>query len=137
MAEAFVGKWKVDLSSTTGLEDFGAAIGFSQERIETYKKLSYTVDFSGSGDAFTVSVTFDAPGVPAQSYSFKLGQQFDYQSIDGTKPKLTITMEGGNFVESYELGGKAWKTVRSIAGNQMTSTTTFDGKSVCQKLNKA
>lgn len=27
MVEAFSGKWQVDLSTTTGLEEFGAALG--------------------------------------------------------------------------------------------------------------
>ena len=27
MAESFIGKWKVDLDSTTGLDEFGAAMG--------------------------------------------------------------------------------------------------------------
>jgi len=136
MAEAFVGKWKVDLASTTGLEEFGAAIGFSAERIETYKKLSYTIDFSGSGDTYTSTVVFDAPNIPAQTYSFTIGTTFDYNSIDGTKPKLTITLEGGKFVESYKLNDKEWQTIREVAGSVMTSTTTHSGKSVTQKLNK-
>jgi len=136
MAEAFVGKWKVDLDSTTGLEEFGAAIGFSAERIETYRKLSYTIEFTGSGDTYTATVVFDAPGIPAQTYSFTIGTTFDYNSIDGTKPKLTITLEGGKFVESYKLNDKEWQTVREVAGSTMTSTTTHTGKSVTQKLNK-
>ncbi|KAK7094498.1 fatty acid-binding protein, intestinal-like [Littorina saxatilis] len=139
MADAFIGKWKVDLSSTTGLDDFGAAIGFSAERIETYRKLSYTLEFTKTGDTFTATVTFDAEGIPSQTYSFKLGETFDYNSIDGTKPKLTITEEGGKIVEKYKLEDKdkEWETVREISGGVMTSTTTYGGKSVVQKLNKA
>ena len=63
--------------------------GFSAERIETYRKLSYTVEFSKSGDTFTATVTFASDTIPAQSYSFKLGETFDYNSIDGTKPKVS------------------------------------------------
>lgn len=138
MADAFLGKWQVDLASTTGLDEFGAAIGFSAERIETYRKLSYTVEFSASGDTYTASVVFAAEGVPVQKYSFKMGETFEYVSIDGTKPKLTITLEGDNLVEKYNLEDKdkQWQTVRTVSGSVMTSTTTYGGKSVVQKLNK-
>ncbi|PVD22458.1 hypothetical protein C0Q70_18272 [Pomacea canaliculata] len=88
MVEAVLGKWQVDLDSTTGLEEFGAAIGFSEQRIETYRKLSYTLELSGAGDTFTATVVFDAEGIPPQTYSFKLGETIDYNAIDGTKPKL-------------------------------------------------
>jgi len=136
MAASFAGKWALDLASTTGLEEFGAAIGFSQERMETYKKLVYTIEFSQSGDGFTATVSFAGGAIPSQTYSFKLGEAFDYKSIDGTSPKLTITMDGGKMVEEYKLADKEWKTVREIAGTVMTSTTTFGGKSIVQKLNK-
>lgn len=138
MADAFIGKWQVDLESTTGLDEFGAAIGFSAERIETYRKLPYNIEFTTSGDTFTANVTFAVESIPAQNYSFKLGETFDYNSIDGTKPKLTITLEGGKIVENYKLEDKdrEWQTIREVSGTVMTSTTTFAGKSVVQKLNK-
>jgi len=138
MADAFIGKWQVDLASTAGLEEFGAAIGFNEERIQTYKNLSYVIEFSTAGDTFTATVTFAVESIPAQSYSFKLGETFDYNAIDGTKPKLTITVEGGKIVEKYNLEDKdkQWETVREVAGTVMTTTTTYSGKSVTQKLNK-
>lgn len=114
------------------------AAGFSEERIETYRKLSYTVEFTVSGDTYTANVEFAAGAVPPQNYSFKLGETFDYHSIDGTKPKLTITLEEDKIVESYRLEDKdrEWQTVREVDGTVMTSSTTFTGKSVVQKLNK-
>ena len=54
-----------------------------------YRKLSYSLEFTTSGDTFTASVTFAADAVPPQTYSFKLGETFDYNSIDGTKPKVS------------------------------------------------
>nr|KAG5699845.1 hypothetical protein BaRGS_034619 [Batillaria attramentaria] len=106
-----------------------------------YRNLPEVVLHSGVlvfGDTFTASVEFAAEGVPAQKYSFKLGETFDYQSIDGTKPKLTITLEGGKIVENYKLEDKdrEWQTTREVDGDVMTSTTTFAGKSVVQKLKK-
>lgn len=62
--------------------------GFSEQRIETYRKLSYTLELSGAGDTFTATVVFDAEGIPPQTYSFKLGETIDYNAIDGTKPKV-------------------------------------------------
>ncbi|KAL8559110.1 hypothetical protein ACOMHN_008298 [Nucella lapillus] len=136
MAESFLGKWKVDLATTTGLDDFGAAIGFSEERIEKYRTLVYVIEFSASGDGYTATVSFEVGNIPAQTYSFKLGEEFDYRSIDGTSPKLTIKMDGGKMVEDYKLTDKEWRTVRDVAGAVMTSTTSFGGKSMVQKLNK-
>ncbi|XP_076455197.1 fatty acid-binding protein, heart-like [Babylonia areolata] len=135
MADSFIGKWKVDVASTTGLEEFGAAIGFSEERMTTYRKLVYTIEFSVAGDTYTATVSFEAD-IPAQTYAFKMGEAFDYKSIDGTSPKLTITMDGGKMVEDYKLGEKEWRTIRQVDGSVMTSTTSFADKAIVQKLNK-
>lgn len=136
MAESVLGKWQVDLSSTTGLEDFGTAMGFPPERIEMFRALSYTVEFSLAGDTYTGVVNFANDALPLKNYTFKLGETFDYHAVDGTVPKLTVTIEGGNMVEKYQLGDKEWHTVRQVDGSVMTSITTFAGKSVTQKLNK-
>ncbi|KAL8562971.1 hypothetical protein ACOMHN_004663 [Nucella lapillus] len=136
MADSVLGKWQVDLSSMTGLDDFGAAMGFTSERIERLRGMSYTVEFSVSGDTYTGVVTFASDALPVQTYTFKLGETFDYHSVDGTVPKLTVTMEGGKCVERYQLGDKEWQTVRQVDGSVMTSITTYAGKSVSQKLNK-
>ena len=64
--------------------------GFSAEYIESYRKLLYTVEFSKSGDIITATVTFGSDAMPAQSYSFKLGEPFVFiDAIDGTKPNVS------------------------------------------------
>ncbi|XP_076436412.1 fatty acid-binding protein, liver-like isoform X2 [Babylonia areolata] len=136
MVEAVLGKWQVDLSTITGLDEFGAAMGFQAEQIEMFRKLSYTVEFSLAGDTYTSVVAFATDAVPVQTYTFQLGQTFDFHAADGTTPKLTVSVDGGKLVEKYKLGDKEWETVREVDGNVMTSTTTFVGKSVTQKLNK-
>ncbi|XP_076454627.1 fatty acid-binding protein, heart-like [Babylonia areolata] len=135
MAEAFVGKWTVDLSSMTGLEEFAAATGMTAEKLEQLGKLSYFLEFSVSGETITATVGYDAD-IPTRTYTFKPGDTFDFHTVDGSVPKLTVTMEGGRMVEDYKLGEGSWQTVREVDGNVMTSTTTARGASAVQKLNK-
>ncbi|MCI3311099.1 lipocalin/fatty-acid binding family protein [Escherichia coli] len=126
------------MASTTGLEEFGAAMGFSQERIAIYRALSYVVEFTGVDGTYTARVEFDGGKIPDQVYSFKIGETIEYKSIEGEKPKLTVTLDGDKIVESYVLEekNKQWTNVREVVGDTMTSTTTCDGKSVVQKLNR-
>ncbi|XP_076436771.1 fatty acid-binding protein, liver-like [Babylonia areolata] len=137
MAEAFLGVWQVDPLTITGLDKFGAAMGIPAERIEMFRTLLYTIELSVAGDTYTGVVTFDTDLVPVQKYPFQLGQAFEFSyALDGSKPQLTVTLEGGRFVERYRLDDKEWVTVREVNDNVMTATTTFNGVTATQTLNR-
>ncbi|KAL8614485.1 hypothetical protein ACOMHN_067419 [Nucella lapillus] len=136
MAASFVGKWKVDVSTITGFEAFGAAVGLSEEKREKFKNMKYALEFKVSGDTVSATVVYEDIDFPVHTYTFKLGDTIDYHGVDGSEPKLTITMEGGELRENYKLGEASWQTIREVNGNVMTSTTTARGTSVVQKLFK-
>jgi len=138
MDASFLGNWAVDKSKTAGLEEFGKAMAFSEEKIATYKNLDYSFALSVDGETYTINIDFKGV-VPAKSYSMKLGEEIDYESMDGYSAKLTITFEGGKVVESYVYGEKdlKWSVTRSVEGDVMTATTKLGDAVLTQVLNRA
>ncbi|BFZ20378.1 hypothetical protein BsWGS_23417 [Bradybaena similaris] len=132
-----LGTWQVDLSKTTGLEDFARVMGFPPERTERYRKLDYAVTVSQSGDAYKIDVDFKG-AVPNSSYTLKVGETIDYKSIEGYTAKLTLTVENGKSVETYVYTEKniSWKVTRSVEGNVMTAVTEVGDATLTQVLNR-
>ncbi|XP_041369965.1 fatty acid-binding protein-like [Gigantopelta aegis] len=134
--DAQLGKWKVVKEETTGLDEFLTKLGLPKEAQAAYKDLDYTIETSKDGDSFksVVNITGRDPLV----YTWKLGEAFEYQSLDGTKPMLTVTEEGDTVVESYTLEkfNRQWKCVRKVDGDAMTATTSCEDVSMVQKLKR-
>ncbi|BFZ05747.1 hypothetical protein BsWGS_08786 [Bradybaena similaris] len=137
MDPSFLGVWQVDQSKTTGLEDFAKVMGFSAEKTEKYRNLDYTVTISQDGDVYKIAIDFKG-AVPNASYSLKIGEQIDYNTIDGHKAKLTLTVEGGRTVESYHYAEKdlRWTVTRAVEGSVMTAVTKLGDATLTQTLNK-
>merc|ERR1712154_584425 len=137
MDPSFMGNWQVDQSKTNGVEAFGKAMGFSEEKIENYKKLDYQVTLSESGDTYTVNIDFKGL-VPNKSYSLKLGETIDYTSMDGYTAKLTLTFADGAATESYVYGEKdiKWSVTRTVSGDVMTAVTNLGEATLTQQLNR-
>merc|ERR1712098_204131 len=112
-------------------------MGFSEEKIETYKKLNYSFTLSVDGDVYTVAIDFKG-AVPNKSYSLKLNEETDYQSMDGYVAKLTLSYTDGKAVESYSYGEKnlKWTVTRSVSGGVMTAVTKIGDATLTQCLNK-
>ncbi|KAH9496607.1 hypothetical protein Btru_011127 [Bulinus truncatus] len=124
MDPSFVGTWEVDKSKTTGLEEFGKQMGFSEEKVQLYRDLVYSFTISQSGDLYKIEIDFKGK-VPSAVYELQLGQEVDYKSIDGYTAKLTLTVEDGKTVESYYYGDKElkWTVTRSVSGDVMTAVS--------------
>lgn len=137
MDPSFMGTWQLDQSKTSGLDEFGKAMGFSEEKIENYKKLDYSFTLSLDGEVYTVAIDFKGL-VPNKSYSLKLNEEIDYQSMDGYTAKLTLSYENGKAVESYVYGDKdlKWSVTRSVEGSVMTAVTKLGDATLTQCLNK-
>merc|ERR1711935_558385 len=99
-------------------------MGFSEEKIEQYKKLDYQVTLSVDGETYTVNIDFKGM-VPAKAYTLKLGETIDYTSMDGHTAKLTLTFEDNKAVENYVYGEKdiKWSVTRAVEGDVMTAVT--------------
>lgn len=113
-------------------------MGFSDEKIEKYKKLDYSFALSADGDSYTINIDFKG-AVPNKSYTLKLGEEIDYQSMDGYTAKLTLTFVDGKAVESYVYGEKdlKWTVTRSVEGDVMTAQTKLGDAVLTQVLNRA
>ncbi|CAG5131441.1 unnamed protein product [Candidula unifasciata] len=137
MDPSFLGVWQVDQSKTIGLEDFAKVMGFSPEKTEKYKNLDYTVTISQDGEIYKIAIDFKG-AVPSASYSLRLGEEIDYNTIDGQKAKLTLTVENGKTVESYYYAEKdlRWTVTRAVKGSVMTAVTRLGDATLTQILNK-
>ncbi|CAG5125163.1 unnamed protein product [Candidula unifasciata] len=132
-----LGTWQVDLSKTTGLEDFARVMAFTPERTERYRNLDYAVTVSQEGDAYKIEVDFKG-AVPNASYTLKVGETIDYKSVEGYTAKLTLTVENGQPVETYVYTEKniSWKVTRKVEGDVMTAVTTVGDATLTQVLNR-
>ncbi|GFO49552.1 fatty acid-binding protein [Plakobranchus ocellatus] len=137
MDSSFIGSWKLDPSKNVGMEAFGKAMGLPPDQVENYNKLSYVVTMTQDGEKFTVSVDF-AGAMPNRSYTMKLGETIDYNSAAGVTAKLTVTMDNGKVLETYENEEKKtkWTVQRSVAGNEMTAVTKLGDATLTQVLIK-
>ena len=132
-----LGVWQVDLSKTTGLEDFAKVMGFSPEKTEKYRKLDYSVSVSQEGNKYKINVDFKG-AVPNASYVLGVGEEIDYKSIDGYTAKLTLSVDGNKSVETYVYAEKGlqWTVTRTVSGNVMTAVTRVGSATLTQVLNK-
>ncbi|XP_059157660.1 uncharacterized protein LOC131942016 [Physella acuta] len=137
MDPSFLGTWEVDNSKTTGLEEFGKTMGFSEEKIEKYRQLKYALTISLDGDKYKIEIDFKG-AVPNTIYEVKLGEEIDYKSIDGYTAKLTLTVEDGKSVESYFYAEKElrWTVTRSVEGDVMNAVTKLGDAVLSQVLNR-
>ncbi|CAL1525856.1 unnamed protein product [Lymnaea stagnalis] len=125
MDSGFFGTWEVDNSKTTGLEEFGKVMGFSEEKIQKYKELQYSVTLSLDGETYKIVIDFKGK-VPNATYELKLGEEVDYKSIDGYTAKLTLSVVDGKSVETYVYAEKSltWTVTRTVDGDVMTAVST-------------
>jgi len=139
--EAFIGTWKVDLSQTQGIDSLAEAFGWDADKKDKVSKLAYTMVLESDGsDGIKGSLDY---GFAKHDYQFKLGEAFDWQTFEGTKMKLLITITDGVWNEAYStpegFPAVVWRMKREVAGDKMNVTSTFEGKpdaKCIQTLNK-
>uniref|UniRef100_T1H605 Lipocalin/cytosolic fatty-acid binding domain-containing protein n=1 Tax=Megaselia scalaris TaxID=36166 RepID=T1H605_MEGSC len=74
-----------------------------------------TVELKKDGDVytFTTSSTFKT-----SSFSFKVGEEFDEETLDGRKVKTVCTFEGDNKLVQQQKGDKPTTIVREFKDNE-------------------
>jgi hypothetical protein len=118
MAEAFVGKWKMD--SSENFDAYMKAVGVGAIMAKAGSAAKPTVYISIDGDTWTLKseTTFKNSEI-----KFKLGQEFDETTVDDRKMKTTITLVGNKLIQDQK--GTIPSTItREVNGDKMVVTCT-------------
>lgn len=82
--------------------------------------VSPTVELSKDGDEFTLSTTSTFKSTVIK---FKLGAEFEEETVDGRKVKSVCTFDGDNKLIHKQLGDKATTIVREFAPDTMVAVS--------------
>ncbi|GFR96743.1 fatty acid-binding protein, liver-like [Elysia marginata] len=136
MNPAFFGKWNLDKSRTTGKEDFAKAFNIPDEQFAQIDKIQITLTISQEGDAYKFEMDFNG-AAPSQTVLLTPGVESEVVAMDGSKAKVTLSVEGDGVKESYTSAKGDWILTRSVDGNEQKSVTTAKGVTLTQYLVRA
>ena len=118
-ADPFVGKYH--LIDSQGFDEFMIALGinFLQRKLAGTAKPDY--DITKNGDYYTLKTV--AP-LKSSEFTFKFGEEFEQDRINGERVKGIIKLEGNKWVEK-QFGSKATiDVVREFNGDKIIATAT-------------
>lgn len=94
--------------------------------------VSPTVDLVKDGDEYTFNTvsTFKS-----SSIKFKLGEEFDEETLDGRKVKSIITLDGNKLIQEQK-GDKPHTIIREFTDTDLTATMTLNNIT-CKRVYKA
>lgn len=94
--------------------------------------VSPTVDLVKDGDEYTFNTvsTFKSSVI-----KFKLGEEFEEETLDGRKVKSVITLDGNKLIHEQK-GDKAHTIFREFTDTDLTTTMTLNNIT-CKRLYKA
>ncbi|XP_037808402.1 probable fatty acid-binding protein [Lucilia sericata] len=118
-------KYKLDKSEN--FDEYMKELGVGMVLRKMGNSVSPTVELKKEGDVytFTTSSTFKTSTI-----SFKLGEEFDEETLDGRKVKSICTMDGNKLVQEQK-GDKPSTIVREFTDSELITTLTIgDVKSV-------
>ncbi|TMW50136.1 hypothetical protein DOY81_004761 [Sarcophaga bullata] len=118
-------KYKLDKSEN--FDEYMKELGVGMVLRKMGNSVTPTVELKKDGDVytFTTSSTFKT-----SSITFKLGEEFDEETLDGRKVKSVCTMDGNKLVQEQK-GDKPSTIVREFTDSELITTLTIgDVKSV-------
>ncbi|XP_003219600.1 fatty acid-binding protein 5 [Anolis carolinensis] len=114
-AEAFLGKWR--LISSDNFEEYMKDLGVSMPMRKLGAMAKPDVIITKDGDTFTVKTesTFKT-----SEFSFKLGEKFTEDTIDGRKTQTLITLDDNNVLtQKQQWDGKETTITRKIEDGKL------------------
>ncbi|GFR78059.1 hypothetical protein ElyMa_002252200 [Elysia marginata] len=88
MNPAFLGKWNLETSKSSGVKEFAKAIGYPEEQMKMYDKMDLTVTISKEGDGYKFHVDFKG-AAPAISYVVTVGKPVNVPVADGSNAQVS------------------------------------------------
>ncbi|KAL5274690.1 FABP5 family protein [Megaselia abdita] len=113
-------KYKLDKSEN--FDEYMKALGCNLILRKMGNSVTPTVDLKKDGDVytFTTSSTFKT-----SSFSFKIGEEFDEETLDGRKVKTICTFDGDNKLIQEQKGDKPTTIIREFTDSELNVTMTL------------
>ncbi|XP_044314960.1 fatty acid-binding protein, muscle [Drosophila rhopaloa] len=128
---AFVGK-KYKLDKSENFDEYMKELGVGLVTRKMGNSLSPTVEVTLEGDTYTLTTTST---FKTSAISFKLGQEFDEETLDGRNVKSIITLDGNKLTQEQK-GDKPTTIVREFNDGELITTLTI-GSVKCVRVYKA
>ncbi|EDW42595.1 fatty acid-binding protein, muscle [Drosophila sechellia] len=128
---SFVGK-KYKLDKSENFDEYMKELGVGLVTRKMGNSLSPTVEVTLEGDTYTLTTTST---FKTSAISFKLGVEFDEETLDGRNVKSIITLDGNKLTQEQK-GDKPTTIVREFIDNELITTLTI-GSVKCVRVYKA
>ncbi|EDW38020.1 GL12263 [Drosophila persimilis] len=117
---SFVGK-KYKLEKSENFDEYMKELGVGLVLRKMGNSISPTVEVTLEGDTYTMTTTST---FKTSAISFKLGEEFDEETLDGRQVKSIITLDGNKLTQEQK-GDKPSTIVREFTDTDLTTTLTI------------
>ncbi|XP_064556451.1 fatty acid-binding protein [Drosophila montana] len=117
---SFVGK-KYKLDKSENFDEYMKELGVGMVLRKMGNTVSPTVEVTLEGDTYTLTTTST---FKTSAISFKLGEEFDEETLDGRKVKSVITLDGNKLTQEQK-GDKPSTIVREFTDSELITTLTI------------
>ncbi|XP_036333706.1 probable fatty acid-binding protein [Rhagoletis pomonella] len=118
---------KYKLEKSENFDEYMKELGVGMVLRKMGNSVSPTVELKKDGDTYTFTTTST---FKTSSISFKLGEEFDEETLDGRKVKSVITLDGNKLLQEQK-GDKPSTIIREFTDSELVTTLTInDIKSV-------
>ncbi|XP_014096051.1 probable fatty acid-binding protein [Bactrocera oleae] len=114
---------KYKLEKSENFDEYMKELGVGMVMRKMGNSVSPTVELKKDGETYTFTTTST---FKTSSINFKLGKEFDEETLDGRKVKSVITLEGNKLVQEQK-GDKPSTIVREFTDSELVTTLTING----------
>ncbi|XP_011204530.1 probable fatty acid-binding protein [Bactrocera neohumeralis] len=114
---------KYKLEKSENFDEYMKELGVGMVMRKMGNSVSPTVELKKDGETYTFTTTST---FKTSSINFKLGQEFDEETLDGRKVKSVITLEGNKLVQEQK-GDKPSTIIREFTDSELVTTLTING----------
>lgn len=129
---SWVGK-KYKLDSSENFEEYMKELGVGFVMRKMGNTVSPTVELIKDGDEYTFNTTSTFKNT---TIKFKVGEEFDEETVDGRKVKSVCTFDGDDKLIHEQKGDKPTTIVREFTADVMNAIMTI-GDITCKRVYKA
>ncbi|XP_055854817.1 probable fatty acid-binding protein [Episyrphus balteatus] len=123
---------KYKLENSENFDEYMKELGVGMVYRKMGNSVSPTVELKKDGDKYTFTTTST---FKTSSFSFALGEDFDYETLDGRKVTSVVTLDG-NTLTQVEKGDKPTTIIREFSPESVVATMTI-GDIKCVRTYKA